>query len=122
MPVKYTLSGNLFRMDMEGTYAPEEIIQTFEAALNDPDFPTNPQFLFDVTRSVDLAKRDSATIRGIAEYLGQHSNRVGNRCAIVANQPVLFGLSRMAATIAEMNGANVKVFSTADEALSWLAT
>ena len=122
MPVRYTLSGNLFRMDLEGTYTPEEIIQTYDAAFNDPDFPTDPHFLCDVTRSAELANRDSETIRDIAQYFGEHSDRVGDRCAIVAAKPIHYGLGRMAATIAEMHGADVQVFSTVEDALAWLGT
>jgi hypothetical protein len=106
-------------MDLEGTYTPEEILETYDAAFNDPDFPTDPHFIFDVTRSAELAKRDSETISRIAEYLGKHSDRVGGRCAIVAAKIVHYGLGRMAATIAEMRGADVEVFSTVEDALSW---
>lgn len=120
MPVRYTLAGNLLRMDMEGAYTPEDIIKVFHAALNDPDFPRDPRFLFDVTRSDELAKRDPATIRAIADYFGERSERVGDRCAIVAATPVHYGLSRMAATTAEMRGAEVRVFTSVEDALSWL--
>jgi hypothetical protein len=122
MPVRYTLSGNLFRMDLEGNYTPEEIIQTYETALSDPDFPAHPHFLFDVTRSAELAGRDSQSIGHIAQYFGERSDRVGNRCAIVAAQPVHYGLCRMAATIAATRGADVQVFSTVEAAMSWLDT
>ena len=120
MAVKYTLSGNLFRMDLEGNYTPEEIKKVFKTALNDPNFPKKPLFIFDVSRSAELADRDSDIIKTIAQYFVEHSDKIGNRCAIVATQKVHYGLSRMAATFAEMHGADVQVFSTAEDALSWL--
>ena len=56
----------------------------------------------------------------VAEYFGEHSDRVGNRCAIVAAMPVHFGMSRMGAAIAEIGGAEVQVFTTVEDTLSWL--
>jgi hypothetical protein len=114
------LTGNLIRIDLEGTYAPEDIIRAFDAALDDPSFPSDPRLLLDVTRSAELAKRDADSVRSVAQYFGAHSSRVGNRCAIVATMPVHYGLSRMGATIAEQQGAEVEVFTTIEDALAWL--
>ena len=120
MPVRYSFSGNLFRMVLEGSYAPEDIIQTYQAALRDPAFPEDARFLFDVRESLELAERNVKDIKAVAQYLAKHSDEVGNRCAIVASQPVHYGLSRMAAVYAEAGGAEVNVFSNTEDAISWL--
>lgn len=39
MPVRYTFSGNLFRVNLEGSYTPEELMKTFMNAQDDPLFP-----------------------------------------------------------------------------------
>jgi hypothetical protein len=120
MPVRYSFSGNLFRMDLEGAYASDDVFATYEAALKDPAFPKDARFLFDVRRSAELATRASETIKEVAEFFAEHSDSVGNRCAILATAPVHIGLSRMGATYAGMRGAQVRVFTTEAEALSWL--
>jgi hypothetical protein len=120
MPVRYTFSGNLFRMDLEGAYTPEDVFEAYAAALDDPAFPKDARFLFDVRRSAELASRASEKIKEVAEFFAAHSEKVGNRCAIVATAPVHIGLSRMGATYAGMQGAQVKVFSSEEDALSWL--
>ncbi len=120
MPVRYTLSGNLFRMDLEGAYTPQDIFHAFEAALNDPSFPKGARFLFDVRRSAELATREAEKIKEVAEFFAARSESVGNRCAIVATSPVHIGLSRMGATFAGLQGAQVRVFSSEEDAIAWL--
>ncbi|MBU1948685.1 MAG: hypothetical protein KJ927_08245 [Candidatus Eisenbacteria bacterium] len=88
MPVRYTFSGNLFRINLEGSHTPEDIIETFNAALDDPLLPSDARFLLDVRRFADM--------------------------------PIHYGLSRMGATVAEMRGADIEVFTSMDDAKSWL--
>ncbi len=44
MPVRYTFSGNLLRVNLEDTYTLDEMMKTFMDALNDPLFPENARF------------------------------------------------------------------------------
>ena len=119
MPVRYTLFYGICRVDLEGEYEPKDIVQAYLDATADPDFPEVPKFLFDVTKSKEFSKRDPETIRNIAHYLGERS-KDGEQCAIVAEKEVHYGLSRMAAAMAEMGGSEVQVFSTVKEAMAWL--
>jgi hypothetical protein len=120
MPVKYRFSKNLFIVTLKGSYTPEEMMTTFLKALDDPSFPKNAQFLMDVRESSELGKRDVGVIRAVAQFFATHSERVGYRCAIVANKTVHYGQSRMAAAFAEIDGATVEVFIEVDDAISWL--
>ena len=63
----------------------------------DPAFPPeNARLLLDVTRSKSLADRPVDDLRRVAEYLAKRGDRVGHRCAILAESDVHFGLMRMA--------------------------
>ena len=68
MPVRYTFSGNLFRVNLEGSYTPEEIMETFMNALNDPLFPEDARFLLDVRKSSELSERSYSDIRSVAQF------------------------------------------------------
>ena len=120
MPVQYTFSGNLFRVNLKGSYTPEEMMKTFMNALNDPLFPENARFLLDVRESSELSERSYDDIRSLAQFFAAHSDRVGGRCAIVADKEVHYGLSRMGATFAETSGAKVEVFKDINEAILWI--
>ena len=120
MPVRYKFSGNLFRVNLEDTYTIDEMMNTFMEALNDPLFPENARFLMDVRQSSVLAERTYQDIGTVANFFAKHSDRVGRCCAIVADQKVHYGLSRMGATLAEFKGARVEVFKNISEAILWL--
>lgn len=120
MPVRYTFSGNLFRVNLEGSYTPEEIMETFMNALNDPLFPEDARFLLDVRKSSELSERSYSDIRSVAQFFAAHSDRVSGQCAIVADKEVHYGLSRMGATLAETSGARVEVFRDINAAILWI--
>jgi hypothetical protein len=107
-------------VNLKGSYTPEEMMKTFMNALNDPLFPENARFLLDVRESSELSERSYDDIRSLAQFFAAHSDRVGGRCAIVADKEVHYGLSRMGATFAETSGAKVEVFKDINEAILWL--
>jgi hypothetical protein len=118
MPVRYDFEGNLFRVVVEGSYSTGEIMETFLEALEDPAFPEDARFLFDVRASSVLASRDPENIRAVAESFASHAKRVGGRCAILTGTPVRRGLGLMGATFADFTGATVEVFSDPDETVA----
>ena len=122
MPVSYRFDGDLFRMDFEGEYTIEELMQTYATALRDPAFPQSARFLMDVTGSSSLATRSADDIQAVADFLGPRASRFGSRCAICAPKPVQFGLMRMAQVFGERHGVETSVFASLDQALAWLAT
>jgi hypothetical protein len=121
MAVTYSFQENILRMNCEGIYPSDAIIEAFESALADPAFPPeNARLLLDVTRSKSLADRPVDDLRRVAEYLAKRGDRVGHRCAILAESDVHFGLMRMAVVFAELYQAHARVFKTEDEAVIWL--
>jgi hypothetical protein len=122
MPVRYSFSGNLFRVNLEGSYTPEELMKTFMDAQDDPLFPEGAHFLLDVRNSSELSERSYEDIRSVAKFFAAHSDRVSGRCAIVADKDVHYALSRMGATFAETAGARVEVFKDISTAILWLSS
>lgn len=120
MPVRYTFSGNLFRLNLEGSYTPEEIMKMFMNALDDPLFPEEARFLLDVRKSSVLSERSFNDIKSVAQFFAAHSDRVSGHCAIVADKEVHYGLSRMGASLAEIRGTKVEVFRDINEAILWI--
>jgi hypothetical protein len=120
MPVRYSFKDNLFHMEMEGSCTHKDVLEVFLSALEDPAFPSDPQFVFDVRKSEVLATRDPEEVKAVARFFSENAERVGNRCAIVASEPVHYGLSRMGAAFAEFGGAEVRVFRSLEEAVAWL--
>ena len=120
MPVTYTLSDGLLILVPSGTYATQEVAQTFLAALKDPACPREVGFILDVTQSESLASRPAGDIRMIAEMLGPYAQRVRSRVAVVASKDVHYGLSQMGAVYSRGVGVDAKVFRSREEAIEWL--
>jgi hypothetical protein len=120
MAVSYTFQGSIVRMDLVGVYSPQDIIDTFDKALADPDCPDDARLLLDVTRSDSLAERSVDDLRRVAEYYGQRAERTARRCAILARSDVHFGLMRMAVVFIEAYDSEARVFKVEDEAVQWL--
>lgn len=119
MPVTYRVNGDVLEMTFDGDCPPDEVIQTFNHALDDPTCPPKFLLLADVRKSTSLATRPTPEIIRVAEYLGPHKNRV-TRCAVLATEGIRFGLSRLGAVYSEAAGVVTRVFSDGDEALAWL--
>jgi hypothetical protein len=122
MPVRYEFSGDILRLSLEGSYTPQDVIDTFLAALSDRAFPKDAKFIMDVRRSSELANRSVEEIKAVARVFARHSKHFDGRGAIVASKPVHYGLARMGATFIEPLGAEIRVFSDVGEAISWLNT
>jgi len=120
MPVQYSFSGDLFRIDLEGMYEPEEVINIFDKALADPHFPAQPKFLLDIRKSEVLKTREPEETKMIAEHYVDNAGKVGNRCAILANTQASYSLGSIGKAYAELRGAEVKIFTDLGKALSWL--
>jgi len=120
MSVSYTIEKSLLRLTLEGEYAPEDIVRQFLAAIDDPKCPKPAALLVDVTRSASLATRPVEQIRMIAERLGEFTERIGGRCAVLASSDVNFGLSRLGSVYSEGVGVSTSVFRDLPEALAWL--
>ncbi len=121
MAVSYRFVENILRLDFVGVYPPDDIINAFDRALEDPRFPArNARFLIDVTRSESLADRSVDDLRRVAEYFASRSGRFGRRCAILAESAVHFGLMRMVVVFAEIKNAEARVFKDEEEAMAWL--
>ena len=106
----------------EGEYTPADLKNKMDEATADPDFPDNARFIFDVTGSLSLNERRNSDVEDMAEFLSSRSDHFGNICAIVAQQPLHFGLMRMGSAIAEYHGMQTSVFESQEEAKKWLTT
>lgn len=120
MAVSYLLDGSLLRMELAGSYEPEDVVRVFLAAIADPACPDPVALLVDVTRSESLAGRSPSQIRFVAESLGPHVKRIKGRCAVVAVEDLHFGLGRMGSVYSEGVGVEAAIFREEEAARRWL--
>jgi hypothetical protein len=120
MPVRCSIKQDLLRVELIDECPPDDVIREFVTTIDDPSCPPTVKLLVDVTRSVSLATRSTEEIRRVAEALAPYTERVGGRCAVVAQSDVHFGLSRLGSVYSESVGVKVEVFRDVGEAMEWL--
>lgn len=76
--------------------------------------------LFDIRSSSE--NRSADELRGVAEVIARHRDALSGQCAILAADPLHYGLARMFGVFAESLGLTAMVFRTEAEALAWLTT
>ena len=119
MSATYRLNDDVVEMELNGSTAIDEVIQTFHKALDDSNTPDEFVLLLDVRKSSSLATRPTSEIIKVAEYLGPFQDRV-KRCAVLATENIHFGLSRLGAVYSETAGVMTSVFRDKEEAIDWL--
>lgn len=120
MPVRWSIDEDLVQLDLEGHYAPTDIIDAFLSALSDRRCPEQIHLLLDTTQSESLKERTPREVRHVAQYLGPYRKRIRGRCAVVAETDLQFGLSRMGSAYSDSVGVDARVFRSRAEALDWL--
>jgi len=75
--------------------------------------------VFDIRRSEE--ERSPDELRQIASFLGEHGRVLSGGCAVIAGDPLHFGLGRMFEAFTEPRGIEVRVVSDEAEAADWLA-
>lgn len=120
MPVSYHFEGRIFHLATVGVSTVDELLATFNAALEDPNFPERAILLWDTSKSATLKERTPEEIRKIAKILGPKSARHSKCTAIVASSDLYYGLMRMASAYGDEFETNTQVFRTLPEAQEWI--
>ncbi len=74
--------------------------------------------LFDIRNSSE--NRNSDELRGIASTIYRHRHLLSGRCAVLATDPLHYGLARMFAVFMESLGLQAMVFTKVGDAEAWL--
>ena len=116
--IAYHLDGDLLRFVTTGgaEYAAGAVVlrRGFAAAAGGP----RRHLLFDIRASDEDRSPDE--LRGVADLVATHRDVHTGRCAMVAADPLHYGLARMAAVFFETHGFEAAVFRDLDAAEAWL--
>lgn len=120
MGIEYQLGDGVirFRTTGEVEYASglDVLRAGFGAAADRPG--TRWGLLFDIRESAE--NRSETELRGIAAAVGDHRHLLTGRCAIVASDPLHYGLARMACVYLDGLGLRAGAFGSVDEAEEWV--
>jgi len=119
MPVTITIDGPIFHLEFSDPFTFGEFTMTCRAAMHRPEFTPPMRSLIDVSRvqrSVPIRE-----INDMAEFSASMKDSFSRRCAIVCEpHSLVFGLSRMFCSVAELYGLDFTMFGDCYEARAWL--
>lgn len=123
MPIEHRIEPEQrrIRATVSGNFTLEEILDTINGTVNDPDFQRGYDILSDHTRVETAITTEQAGVT--AEYLASLSLYfAGSRWAVVTTKDVSYGMMRMLSVFLERVPMDLRVFRSFDEAENWLAT
>ena len=120
MPVTSEFQDGTFVVTVLGDFASGELRAAIVAGYSDPRFTRETPVLLDTRRS--LAIPSSADVMHSSQViLGRRpAGHIGRFAIITRNDPLRFGLARMASLTMENMGATMAVFHEAGAALNFL--
>ena len=122
MPVVYHFEGRCIRMKNVGETSIDEIVEAFEAALNDPALPERSVLLWDVRESSSLKDRSAVELKQLTGVLGPKAHLHSNTSGLIVSKGLYHGLMRMVAAYGEPFESNMKIFQDEASALAWVAS
>lgn len=121
MPFQIQGDAQIIRIILAGELTIEEISNLGrELARLEAGFEKTPDRLTDLS-AVEKGEFDYATLEGLAQRSRSRVYPNRFKSAIVAPQPLQFGLSRIFQTLSDNPTINLQVFRTRAEAEIWLA-
>ena len=122
MPMTYTIDAaqRLVRAVGTGVLTDEDVMAHRQAMSNDPQFTSQMRELSDI-RQVTAFQVTPAGVRiMVASDVKMTANGGMHKLAIIAEENVAYGMSRMYQTLGEPNIRVVGVFRSYEEAAEWL--
>ena len=121
MPVRVSIDveKNLVHRELHGRVSAEELLESIDAVVNDPDFRPGMKSLNDLRGVIHTA--DTEYVMKIAQALMGYADRLASaKVAIVVSADVVFGMMRMLQSYISDSPLDVMVFKDLDEAKEWL--
>lgn len=110
--------GGVLRVTVRDGFDTEELRAAVAAVVLAPDFRGPVPVLFDLRDGYESASADEIQRR--AQLAASRPDLLGPCVAVVVSSPVQFGIARMGASFAELDGLAVGAFTELEAALAWL--
>jgi hypothetical protein len=120
MPVSVHIEGRVCVLRCEGEYEIDEATSALDELVRSQELPGDAELLLDVRAADSMVRSSVGELRSVAEFFVERASAFENRCAILVDRPVHYGLMRMAAAWVELQGVEAAVFRNETEARDWL--
>jgi hypothetical protein len=120
MGVSFHFQDDLLEVTVVSDHTVEEFFECIEAAQADTHWQGSAWLLIDVTQSPAVTRRTPQEIRRIVEFLVAQPGSFRHAVALLVSSTVQDEITRLAASMADFVGTEVRAFFHRDEAVRWL--
>jgi hypothetical protein len=121
MPITFRIDkeSGIVYTTINGRTNTDEIVESLENLLNNPDFKPGLNGIADLRNSeMDTF---SADVKRIAGLMIEYRNKIGpSKTAVVISKDVTFGMTRVFQAFSEQSSIETAIFRDMEEALRWL--
>jgi hypothetical protein len=121
MPITFRIDkeSGIVYTTIDGRTNTDEIVESLESLLNNPDFKPGLNGIADLRNSeMDTF---SADVKRIAGLMIEYRNKIGpSKTAVVISKDVTFGMTRVFQAFSEQSSIETAIFRDMEEALRWL--
>lgn len=121
MPAVSEFQNATFVVSVWGDFAPGELRDAIISGYSDPRFRVDTPILVDTTRSLAMPSGADVIESSRIIFGRRPTGHTGKFAIVTRNEPLRFGLARMATLTMESFGAAMAVFQETDAALKFLA-
>jgi hypothetical protein len=121
MELRFAFTSGIVTVRLGGRYGVEDGQVALRAVLPDPTAIRVRGTVIDLRESTDFPKRSRAELESVGTYVATLREELGGRLAIVVRDQVGYGLSRVLAAWAGVNGLPVRSFFDERGAIAWLS-
>ena len=120
MPGRYFFESGLLRFVFEGETSLSAMEALLEEALSDPACPPRPFLLSDLRGSTSVSRLSNEEMREAVGVFAARREQLGEKCAVVAQAGVQYGVMRMGGAYSDFANLEMRVFESEAAALEWL--
>lgn len=113
------IAGAIVTITVEGRMDQNGALTILESFTTHPEYRSQYGICFDVRKNTYLPGYTEVSSFYI-EYRRQYKHRIAGKVAFIVNNPLQFGIARMASTILSSSLPDMEIFMSPDEALLWL--
>ncbi|MFZ4619827.1 MAG: hypothetical protein ACOYNS_04655 [Bacteroidota bacterium] len=113
------IAGAIVTITVEGRMDQNSALTILDSFTTHPDFRSHYGICFDVRKNTYIPGYTEVSSFYI-EYGRRYKHRITGKVAFIVNNPLQFGIARMASTILSASLPDMEIFMSSDEALRWL--
>jgi hypothetical protein len=120
MSVSYRFEDDLLEILVVGDHTVDDFIHCVQDAQGDEKWQGSAWLLIDISQSPAVTRRTPQEIRKVVDFLNERPGAFRHATALVVSSTIQNDVIRLAASMADFVGTEMRAFFQREEAVRWL--